>query len=202
MNINEIDVNTLYKQSKPVQFVLAGICAVLIVVLGYFLAFSDQIDEYKAATEKEEQLKDTFTQKSGLAANLKNLKEELVLIEESIGVLLKQLPTDAQIPNLIQEMHQAAAKNGLVMTDVTTQNVVNEGAIQRLPFTISVTGTHDQIANFARDIGRVSRIVTLSNLSIKNTDNKGDKLTLSALANTYKAADAQDVSEGSPAAAN
>lgn len=203
MNINEIDFKNLHKQSKAIQLSIALLIGISVVVLGYFYAFSDQIDEYNAATEKEIQLKESFEQKSTLAANLNNLKEELVLIEESIATLLKQLPTDAQIPNLIQEMYQAATKNGLTMSEVTPQKPVDEGQIQKLPFSISLSGSHEQLANFAQDIGKMSRIVTLSNLSIKNADSKnnGNQFTLSALANTYKATDPQSQDADVPSTA-
>lgn len=193
MNLNEIDFKQLHLQSKGIQLACALVLAVIIIGLGYALLFNDQYTEYKAAQEKEIKLKEDFSKKSVQAANLPNLKEELRLIEETINDLLKQLPTDAQIPSLIQEMHQAAANNGLTMNNVTPQPPVNDGQIQRLPFSISLTGSHAQIANFTRDLGRVSRIVTLSDMSLKNADNKdesGNKLTFSALANTYKALDA------------
>lgn len=196
----KLDIKTLHLQSKAIQFAFASLLAILIIVLGYFLFYSEQIDEYKAAQEKEVSLKEDFSNKSIRAANLPNLKEELQLIEASINDLLKQLPTDAQIPSLIQEMHQAAAKNGLTMNNVNPQPVVNDGQIQRLPFAISVTGSHDQIVNFTRDIGKMSRIVTLSDMDIKNADQKdtsGNKLIFAALANTYKALDAS-----APAASN
>lgn len=188
--MNAIDINKLYLQGKGVQLAFALLITLAILVVGYFLLFSDQIDEYKSAQTKEETLKDEFTQKSQMAASLENLKEELRLIESSTNVLLKQLPTDAQIPSLIQEMHQAAAKNGLTMNNVTPQPAVSDDQIQRLPFAISLTGTHEQIINFTRDVGRMSRIVTLSDLFLRNADDKnisGSKLTFSALANTYKA---------------
>lgn len=200
MKSSSLDINKLYLQSKGVQLVVAAVLAVLILVLGYFILFQSQIEEYQAAQEKEDSLKSEYTSKAQMAANLENLKEELVLIEESTNVLLKQLPTDAQIPSLIQEMHQAAAKNGLTMNNVTPQAVVKDDQIQRLPFAISVTGTHEQIINFARDMGRMSRIVTLSDLSLKNVDTKGatgSKLTFDALANTYKAIDAKAASAAS-----
>lgn len=193
MNLNEIDFKNLHLQSKGIQFGCALLLAALIVGVGYFAFFSTQIDTYKAAEEKETQLKDDFSKKSVLAANLPNLEQELVLLEESINDLLKQLPTDAQIPNLIQEMHQAAAKNGLTMNNVIPQPPVNDGQIQRLPFQIETTGSHKDIVNFTRDLGRMSRIVTLSHMSVKNADNNdltGNKLTFSAFANTYKAIDA------------
>lgn len=193
MNLNELDIQTLHLKSKGVQIVCALILAAIIIVLGYLFIFRGQIAEYEAAKEQEETLKTEFTNKSALAANLPKLKEELGLIEETINALLKQLPTDAQIPSLIQEMHQAAAKNGLTMNNVVPQTPVADGQIQRLPFAISLTGSHAQISNFTRDLGRMSRIVTLSDMSLKNADDKdktGSKLTFGALANTYKALDA------------
>lgn len=193
MNLNEIDFKQLHLQSKSIQFACALILAAIIIGLGYLLLFSEQYTEYQNAQAKEVTLKEDFSKKSVQAANLPNLKEELRLIEETINDLLKQLPTDAQIPSLIQEMHQAAANNGLTMNNVTPQPAINDGQIQRLPFAISLTGNHAQLVNFTRDLGRVSRIVTLSDMSLKNTDSKdksGNKLTFSALANTYKALDA------------
>lgn len=204
MNLNEIDFKQLHLQSKGIQFACALILALIIVGIGYLLLFNDQYSEYKTAQEKEVSLKDDFSKKSVLAANLPNLKEELKLIEETINDLLKQLPTDAQIPSLIQEMHQAAANNGLTMNNVTPQPPVDDGQIQRLPFAISLTGSHSQILNFTRDLGRVSRIVTLSDMSLKNADTNdqsGNKLTFSALANTYKALDASSVAASATASA-
>lgn len=204
MNLNEIDFKQLHLQSKGIQFACALILAAIIIGIGYLLLFSDQYNEYKAAQEKEVTLKEDFSKKSVLAANLPNLKEELRLIEETINDLLKQLPTDAQIPSLIQEMHQAAANNGLTMNNVTPQPPVNDGQIQRLPFAISLTGSHSQILNFTRDLGRVSRIVTLSDMELKNADTNdqsGNKLTFSALANTYKALDASGVAASAAASA-
>lgn len=192
MNINEIDLKNLHLQSKPIQLLVALLLAAVIVLLGYLLFFKDQWSEYQTMVEKEETLKSEFSNKAVQAANRENLEQELILIQQSTDILLKQLPTNAEIPGLIQEMHQAAAKNGLVMNAVTPLQTAVEGPIERLPFAFSVTGTHQQIADFSRDIGKMSRIVTLSNLQIANSDTKdlsGSKLNLDAIANTYKALD-------------
>lgn len=188
----KIDLKKLHLQSKGIQLVCSAILAVAVVGIAYFAFFSDQIDTYNSAKEKEEKLKQEFESKSISAANLNNLKEELAMLEESIAVLLKKLPTNAEIPSLIQEMHQAAAKNGLTMSSVTPAASVTDGQIQRLPFAISLTGNHNQIINFTRDVGRMSRIVTLSNIVLKvnDKDKNSGKLNFSAYANTYKALDA------------
>ena len=199
--------NKLHMQNKAVQlFVALGLAAVL-VVAGYFAAFQSQWEEYQVAQQKEEDLKNEFSDKSIKAASLDNLKEELRLIEESIKILLKQLPTSSEVPTLLQELHQAAAKNNLTMSTFVAKPAVTEGVVERLPFSMSLSGSHEQIAKFARDVGRMSRIVTLANIDLhsntdKNSSNNSsankDKgsgtLTLSALANTYKALDVAEAS--------
>lgn len=194
MNLNEIDIKKLHLQSKFVQLICALVVVVLLVFVGYLVMFQDQWTEYHDAVAKEAKLKTDYQEKSAKAASLDNLKQELVLIESSINVLLKQLPTSSEIPNLIQELHQAAAKNGLTLSSVVPQQVVVENPIERLPFAITVNGNYEQIAQFTRDIGKMSRIVTLSNISLdgdgKQTKSEG-KLMFSALANTYKALDTE-----------
>jgi pilO len=195
------DINRLHLQNKPTQILFALVLIVVLLVLGYLVVFKDQWEEYQTASAKEVELRQEYETKALKAANLDNLKIELEELEKAIAVLLKQLPTNAEVPNLIQELHQAASKNGLVMDKVTPQAPDTDGPIQRLPFSISVTGSYDQIAQFARDVGHVSRIVTLSNITLSSNDekNKG-KLSFYALANTYKALDvsetASDVASG------
>ena len=195
------DVNKLHLQPKPVQLLLAIALAALLVGVGYFALFQSQLEELTVAQEKEEQLKQEFTEKAIRAASLDNLKLELEQIQESTRVLLKQLPTSAEIPTLIQELHQAAAKNGLTMSLVTPEAKVIEGPIERVPFSISVSGNYEQIAQFARDVGQMSRIVTLANITLVTGegDNKG-KLVFTAMANTYKALDASEVASAASSA--
>lgn len=201
----EIDLKNLHLQAKPIQLGVALLVAAVILVVGYLLFFKAQWEEYQVAVEKEEQLKQEYSQKAAKAANRENLEQELLLIQQSTDVLLRQLPTSAEIANLIQEMHQAAAKNGLVMNSVTPLQSAVEGPIERLPFAFSVTGNHRQISDFSRDIGKMSRIVTLSNLQISNFDAKdtsGNKLNFDAIANTYKALDVSEIASAASGAAS
>lgn len=149
MNLNEIDFKKLHLQNKPIQFLMALILAVVIVVLGYFGLFQAQWEEYQSTVAKEAELKSDYEKKSAQAANLDNLKKELVDIEASIEVLIKQLPTSEEIPTLIQELHQAAAKNGLTMNSVTPEAKVIEKPIERLPFAISVTVITQTLLNLS-----------------------------------------------------
>ena len=76
MNLNEIQWDKLHLQSKAVQFLLAAIVAVVIVVAGYFVLFQGQWDEYKQKQEEETKLKADFETKSVQAASLDTLQKD------------------------------------------------------------------------------------------------------------------------------
>ncbi|UOO82698.1 type 4a pilus biogenesis protein PilO [Uruburuella testudinis] len=193
-NFKDIDIQNLYLLNAPAKLALAALTVIAVLTVGYFALFRTQLETLDAAKTQETQLKETYTQKSIQAANLDNLKMELAAIRTSFNVLLKQLPTDAEIPNLIQELHQAGATNGLRMDSVTPQAPVNDGPIQVLPYDIAITGKYSQINQFTRDVGALSRIITLDSLKVgQSKDEKSNQLTLSATANTYKARPAEEV---------
>ncbi|MBF0803499.1 MULTISPECIES: type 4a pilus biogenesis protein PilO [unclassified Neisseria] len=192
-SLKNLDIKTLHLLNMPSKLALAGLVVAGVLVLGYVALFRSQLEALDAASAKEIELKETYTKKSIEAANLDNLKAELDAIRSSFNVLLKQLPTDAEIPNLIQELHQAGATNGLRMDSVAPGASVNDGPIQILPYEIAITGKYSQISQFARDVGTLSRIITLESLKISNKDDKSNLLTLSATANTYKARPAEEV---------
>lgn len=191
MNLNELDLQKLHLAPKIVQILFAIVLAALIVVAAYFAQFQTQLEEIKVAEEKEVELKEQYEAKALQAASLENLKLELKMIEESIEYLVKQLPTNEEISGLVQELHGAASSNNLSFSEVTPLKKVVDGNIEKLPHKIVVTGTYEQLTSLMRDIGKMSRIVTLSELNIKPNQKNKNLLTLTAVANTYKAVDVQ-----------
>ena len=198
-NLKQLDVQNLYLLNMPSKLLLAGLLIVGMLALGYVGVFKDQIETLNTQEAKEDELKETFTRKSIQAASLNNLKAELASIRSAFDVLLKQLPTGAEIPSLIQELHQAGSTNGLRLDSVAPLQPENDGPIQKLPYQISITGKYSQISQFTRDVGDLSRIITLDSLKLVNAgedkEGKGNKgeLTLSAIATTYKARPAEEI---------
>ena len=93
---------------------------------------------------------------------------------------------------MIQELNQAASTNNLRLGALSPLEPVNDGAIQRLPYKLAISGQYDQVAKFARDIGGLSRIITLSQLDMAKDDKTG-QINLNAIANTYKARPAEEL---------
>lgn len=202
--LKDIDIKSLYLLNTPAKFLLAGLAVLGILIVGYFALFRTQLETLAEQEEAEVKLKETYTKKSIEAASLSNLQAELASIRSAFDVLLKQLPTDAEIPTLIQELHQAGSTNGLRLDSVLPQASVNDGPIVKLPYEIAITGKYNQISQFTRDVSELSRIITLESLKItqsaENKNGKGDLLTLSATATTYKARPPEEVAAEQQAA--
>ncbi len=198
-SLKDVDLQSMHLLATPAKLAVAALVILGVLGAGYFALFRNQLEELETQKQTEIQLKQQFTEKSIQAASLDNLKAELAAISSSFDVLLKQLPTDAEIPNLVQELHQAATNNGMRMNSVTPQQVATDGPIQILPYAISITGKYDQISQFARDVGSLSRIITLESIGI-NKDEKSDTLNLTATANTYKTRPAAEVAAEQKAA--
>lgn len=194
MASKSIELNDLYKLNPIAKLGLALGLIGVILLLGYFLFFSGKYDELKAAEAEEVTLRSDYEAKAKAAAQLPALKKQLEEINTSFAILLKQLPTDAEVPNLIQELHDAASSNGMRLDKVIPQPIVNDGPIDVLPYQISLTGNHSQLSQFARDVGKLSRIITLSEIKLgQEKKDKSNLFILEAKANTYKAVDAVPV---------
>ncbi|UOO90397.1 type 4a pilus biogenesis protein PilO [Vitreoscilla massiliensis] len=202
MASKSLELNDLYKLNPIAQLGLALGIIVLILGLAYFVFYSGQLDELKVAETEEVKLKEDFESKAKAAAQLPILKKQLEQINTTFAILLKQLPTDAEVPNLLQELHDAASSNGMRLDKVIPQPIVNDGPIDILPYQISLTGSHAQLSQFARDVGKLSRIITLSEMKLEqDKKDKKDKnapvtqFVLEAKANTYKAVDVNVIDE-------
>ena len=204
---NNLDFNNLHLLNLPAKLFIALLAVAAILGGGYAGLFKSQLESLEEYEAKETELKNTYKQKSIDAASLDNLKEELAAIRSAFNIMLKQLPTDSEIPNLVQELHQAGSNNGLRLDSVIPQPPVDDGPIQRLPYSISITGNYNQISQFTRDVGSLSRIITLESLKITQSaengggaDGKSSILNLSAIATTYKAKSIEELAAQQQAA--
>ncbi|HGO8075934.1 TPA: type 4a pilus biogenesis protein PilO [Neisseria meningitidis] len=195
-----LDLNNLHLLNLPARLFIALLAVAAVLGLGYAGLFKSQMESLEEYEAKETELKNTYKQKSIDAASLNNLRDELASIRSAFDIMLKQLPTDAEIPNLVQELHQAGSSNGLRLDSVMPQPPVDDGPIKRLPYSISITGNYEQISQFTRDVGSLSRIITLESLKIAqspenggNPDGKSSILNLSAIATTYQATSVEEL---------
>ncbi len=199
-DFNNIDINNAGSLPVPVKAVLlAGIFLVL-VALGYYFLLTPELETLDQEKAKEEDLRTVFLEKKSQAINLEAYRAQMVEIEKTFGALLKQLPDKSQIDGLLTDINQAGLGRGLEFELFKPGNETQAEFYAEMPIAIKVLGTYHDLGAFATDISKLSRIVTLGEISVVGQSNKDAKpsagdgvLVMEAVAKTYRYLDADEL---------
>jgi type IV pilus assembly protein PilO len=174
-----------------------GVLVILLAaILGaaYWFDWQDQLDRIDAEKKKEEQLKTVFIDKKKQALNLAAYKKQLEDIEKQFGALLKQLPGKSEMDALLTDINQAGLGRGLQfeLFKPAADEAMKDFYAER-PIAIRITGSYHDLGAFASDIGKLSRIVTLNDISLQTAKEK-DTLVMDAVAKTFRYLDDEEIS--------
>jgi type IV pilus assembly protein PilO len=119
----------------------------------------------------------------------------MIDIEKTFGALLKQLPDKSQMDGLLTDINQAGLGRGLEFDLFKPGQETSADFYAEMPIQIKIKGSYHDIGAFATDISKLSRIVTLNDLSIApmSKDAKDSVLTMEAVAKTYRYLDSSEV---------
>lgn len=162
----------------------------LVVGLAYYFDTTDQIIRLEKEERKEVDLKSEFETKQRKAVNLVAYRNQMKDMCESFRGMLRQLPTNTEIPGLIDDISQSEAYSGLEFRETEYLKERKAQFYTEKPVSIVVSGDYHQLGMFVSRVSSLPRIVTLHDLSInkpkgnRNPDN--NNLTLQVLAKTYR----------------
>jgi len=196
-DFNNIDLKNAGSLPIAVKMVLLGILALLLLVAGYFILWRPAIEDYNQAEAKEQELRQTFLTKKSEAVKIEAYRQQMVDIEKTFGALLKQLPDRSEMDGLLTDINQSGLGRGLEFELFKPGQEVVADFYAEMPIQLKVLGNYHDIGAFATDVSRLSRIVTLNDLSIvplqKDVKGGGGTLVLEAIAKTYRYLDASEI---------
>lgn len=172
---------------------VATLVAILValVAAGWWFVWTPQTEELANKRAEEQKLREDYLAKKKLAINLDLYKQQLAEIDRSFGALLKQLPNKSEVEALLVEITQAGLGRGLQFELFKPGGEAKKDFYAEQPFTIRITGGYHEIGAFAADVGKLSRIVTLNDMSM--TPDKDGRLTVDATTRTFRYLDEDEV---------
>ncbi|QXI28954.1 type 4a pilus biogenesis protein PilO [Pseudomonas vanderleydeniana] len=187
IDLADLDLQNIGSWPIAVKVVCAIFVALLVLMLGYFGYIKDltgQLDQQQAT---EITLKEQFATKAHLAANLEAYTQQMSDMEASFGALLKQLPSDTEVPGLLEDITRTGLGSGLEFEEIKLLPEVTQQFYIELPIQITVTGAYHDLATFVSGVASLPRIVTLHDFEIRPVaEGNGNKLRMSILAKTYR----------------
>lgn len=196
--LNEIDLNDLDLENvgawpAAARAIVAAMLFVLIVVLGYYYHIANLSDQLEASERKELELRREFERKAFEAQNLDAYKLQLQEMRDSFGALVSQLPSDTEVPGLLEDISSKGELNGLTIESIDLLDEVREEFYVELPIAIEARGSYHDLGAFISGMAGLPRIVTLHDFDIEMSGDDSSNLSMEITAKTYRYRDENDV---------
>ena len=184
-DFNNIDPKNMGSLPLSVKAVLLSAIFIFLVGAGYWFMWKPSMEELEQVVNKETELRNVFMAKKKEAVNLPIYNQQMVEIERTFGALLRQLPDKSQMDGLLTDINAAGLEVGLEFELFRPGQESPADFYAVKPISIKVVGGYHQLGAFAQNIAKLSRIVTLEDLTISPVGG-GDKLGVNATAKTFR----------------
>lgn len=179
-------------------------CAVIVVIFSagslWFLA-QPRAEQVEQARGRLEELKSRYSTRSFQAANLPLLNERMAVLGERMETLVSMLPTDAELPALLDDINESARRQQLEIDFIRLGDARVKPFYITQPFDIQVRGGYHALAEFVSSVAALPRIVTLHDMTLTPASEEGsagEDLILSIQAETYRYDPSRDDGEEAP----
>ena len=190
-DINDLDADNIGSWPMPVKIIIWLLVLIAVLVLGYVYDVSELRDNLAVEQQKELTLKTEFERKAFQAANLDAYRKQMQEMEESFGALVSQLPSDTEVPGLLEDITKKGLESGLDISSIALGDERSEEFYVELPIEIEVQGSYHDLGSFVSGIAGLPRIVTLHNFQIDQEDVSALRMRITAKTYRYK-----DLEEG------
>jgi type IV pilus assembly protein PilO len=184
-DLSDLDLNNVGSWPGIVKGIVMALLFAVVLGGGYYVYLTDKQTSLEQAQAKEVELRTDFEFKSERAANLEAYRAQMTEMETTFDTLLKQLPSDTEVPGLIEDITRTALDNELTIESIDLQDEKRTEFYVELPIQIVVEGNYHKIGSFVSGVANLSRIVTLHDFHVEPQQSPLN-LKMSILAKTYR----------------
>lgn len=201
--LRDLDPNRPGEWPLLVKALVLLLVVALVAGAAWYFQWDDQKRQLDRVTAQERELRQEFESKQRRAANLEAYEEQLAEMRESFGDMLRQLPSRAEVAELLVDISQTGLSAGLEFELFRPQSNVRQDFYAELPVAIRVRGDYHQFASFVSGVANLPRIVTIHDIAVgdpgrgRGSDDDDGKKTMTLTAKTYWYLDDADEEAGS-----
>lgn len=168
-DLRNLDRNNIGAWQNSVKIFFAALIVIAILALGWYFKISTQQEELKAAESKEVTLKKDFADKQAKVVNLEPYRKQLDDMTEMLQTMLRQLPSKTEMPDLLNDITQAALGAGIETELFQPGAEVMKDFYAEKPIQLKMRGTYHQFGTFISNVASLPRVVilTMHDVSLK-----------------------------------
>ncbi|MFT6051794.1 MAG: type IV pilus assembly protein PilO [Halioglobus sp.] len=185
-DINDLDLDNVGAWPLPIKIFIWVAIITAVLLAGYYNHIEGLQSQLAVAQTEEAELKQEFEKKAFQAANLDAYRRQMVEMQESFGALVSQLPSDTEVPGLLEDITNKGLLNGLEISSIDLQLEKAEEFYVELPISIVATGSYHDLGAFISGMAGLPRIVTLHDFNISASSENTNRLSMNIIAKTYR----------------
>lgn len=185
-DVNDLDFDTVGSWPLPIKMFIWIVVLGGVLAFGYYYHIEDLQIQLEGERKKEEQLKKEFEKKAFQAANLDAYRQQMKEMEESFGALVSQLPSDTEVPGLLEDITNKGLLNGLNIASIDLLPEQAREFYVELPISIVASGSYHDLGAFISGMAALPRIVTLHDFNISAPGGDANNLQMRIIAKTYR----------------
>ena len=177
MNLSEINLSD-FDLREAGEWPLAGKAVLMVLIIaailgaGYYFFTDDQLQELDKVTREEQTLRQEYVEKWRVTANLEAFRKQIEQMGKDLEVMLRQLPTGTEMPDLLEDVSNTGKKNGLDFELFKPEAEQPKDFYAAKPITVKAKANYHQFGAFVSGVAALSRIVTLENVTLTSAATK------------------------------
>lgn len=184
--LGDLDIDNVGSWPVAIKVLIWALLLIGVLAAGYYWHVKDLQLNLVTEETKEVALKKDFEKKAFQAANLEAYRQQLAEMEESFGALVSQLPSDTEVPGLLEDITSKGVLNGLQIAGIALQKESAKEFYVELPISIDASGSYHDLGAFISGMAGLPRIVTLHDFQITAKEKNSSNLQMKILAKTYR----------------
>ena len=190
-NLGDLDFENIGSWPAPAKVLVWVVLLIIVLVGGYYYHIKDLQLALAKEQGREVSLKKEYEKKAFQAANLDAYRQQMVEMEESFGALVSQLPSETEVPGLLEDITNKGLLNGLNIASIDLKAESAKEFYVELPIAISASGSYHDLGAFISGMAGLPRIVTLHDFNISLKGSNANDLKMSIIAKTYRYKDGE-----------
>jgi len=190
-NLGDLDFENVGSWPAAIKGIIFIVLLGGVLAAGYYYHIEELQLQLAKVEATEVKLRQEFEKKAFQAANLDAYRQQMVEMEESFGALVSQLPSETEVPGLLEDITNKGLLNGLNIASIDLKGESAKEFYVELPIAISASGSYHDLGAFISGMAGLPRIVTLHDFNIALKGSNANDLKMSIIAKTYRYKDGE-----------
>jgi len=159
-------------------FLITVVVALALAGAGLFFLSKPRYEENQANQAKLVSMQEEIKTLEPLQQKAADLDREIVSLQQQLESMRKIVPDEKEADRFIRDVQDKAAEAGIVIRRYTSKPVSTREFFSELPFEVELDGRYYQVLNFFERVGRLERIVNITNVQMASPEQGQQALKL------------------------